>query len=109
MANKNSISIFWIIPQFIALSISEILLSVTALEFVYAEAPKSMKGTMTAFWILTQGVGTLLDALIALINLDIYILNLIFAGTIFVVLIIFIYIARNYKYQSFSYEESIIN
>jgi dipeptide/tripeptide permease len=40
----NSVSVAWIIPQFVAVSCGEVLLSVTAYEFAYTQAPKTMKG-----------------------------------------------------------------
>ncbi len=51
--NKAKISVFWIIPQFFLVSCGEILLSVTVYEFAYTQAPKSMKGLLTALWLLT--------------------------------------------------------
>jgi POT family proton-dependent oligopeptide transporter len=40
----NSVSVLWIIPQIFLVSCGEVLLSVTAYEFAYTQAPKNMKG-----------------------------------------------------------------
>ena len=44
------------------ISISEILVSVTSLEFAYAQAPSSMKATCTSLFLLTTAVGDTLGA-----------------------------------------------
>ena len=44
----NSVSILWIIPQIFLVSCGEVLLSVTAYEFAYTQAPKNMKGEKIA-------------------------------------------------------------
>jgi len=40
---KNDLSVFWQIPAFILIGLSEIFTSVTGLEYAYTKAPASMK------------------------------------------------------------------
>ncbi|EHQ29046.1 POT family MFS transporter [Mucilaginibacter paludis] len=54
-------SVWWQILAFIILSAGEVLVSITGLEYAYTQAPKSMKGTMGAIWLLTVSAGNLLD------------------------------------------------
>jgi POT family proton-dependent oligopeptide transporter len=57
-------SVWWQILAYIVLSAGEILVSITGLEYAYTQAPKSMKSTMNAIWLLTVTVGNLFDAFI---------------------------------------------
>ena len=50
----------WQVIQYLIISIAETLISVTALEFAYTQAPKSMKSTIMSFWLLTVAFGNLL-------------------------------------------------
>jgi POT family proton-dependent oligopeptide transporter len=54
-------SVWWQILAFIVLSAGEVLVSITGLEYAYTQAPKSMKGTMSAIWLLTVAAGNLFD------------------------------------------------
>jgi len=52
---KNSIPIYYIIPQYVLISMAEILLSISGVEFAYAEAPSSMKGVISALFFFYNG------------------------------------------------------
>jgi len=60
-SNPNTVSIGWLIPQYIVVTVAEVLVSVTGLEFGYAQAPKSMKAVVQSFWLLTTCFGNLID------------------------------------------------
>jgi len=57
-------SVWWQILAYVILSAAEVLVSITGLEYAYTQAPKSMKSTMTAIWLLTVAAGNLFVALI---------------------------------------------
>nr|WP_294790095.1 POT family MFS transporter [uncultured Mucilaginibacter sp.] len=57
-------SVWWQIFAYVILSAAEVLVSITGLEYAYTQAPKSMKSTMTALWLLTVAAGNLFVALI---------------------------------------------
>jgi POT family proton-dependent oligopeptide transporter len=61
-------SIGWQVLQYLFLSAGEVLVSVTALEFAYTQAPASMKSTIMGFWFVTIGIGSLLTATVASVN-----------------------------------------
>ena len=42
----NSVHIFWLLPQYIVVTVGEILFSITSMEFAYSQAPKSMKSVI---------------------------------------------------------------
>ncbi|HEX4386086.1 MAG TPA: MFS transporter, partial [Myxococcales bacterium] len=54
----------WQVIQYFIISISETLISVTALEFAYTQAPKSMKGAIMSFWFLTIGLGSFVTGVV---------------------------------------------
>ncbi|HSD20490.1 MAG TPA: POT family MFS transporter [Anaeromyxobacter sp.] len=58
----------WQIPQYVFLAVGEVLVSVTALEFAYGEAPRRMKSVVMGLWYLTIASGTLLTAVVAWAN-----------------------------------------
>ena len=67
----SDMSIFWQIPQFVAVGISEILASVTALQFFYTQAPLPMRSVCQALNLLTNALGSwLMIPLLLLVNSD---------------------------------------
>ncbi|WP_242346125.1 POT family MFS transporter [Anaeromyxobacter terrae] len=58
----------WQIPQYLFLTIGEVLVSVTALEFAYAESPRRLKSVVMGLWYLTIASGSILTALVAWVN-----------------------------------------
>ena len=57
-------SIWWQVFAYVILSAAEVLVSITGLEYAYTHAPKSMKSTMTAIWLLVVAVGNLITGVI---------------------------------------------
>ncbi|RVE47292.1 hypothetical protein evm_008089 [Chilo suppressalis] len=56
----NSITMALLLPQFLIMSIAEVLFAVTGNEFAFKEAPDSMKAVMTASWLLTEAAGNII-------------------------------------------------
>jgi POT family proton-dependent oligopeptide transporter len=56
--------IAWQVIQYLLISIGETMVSVTALEFAYTQAPRSMKGAIMSLWFLTLGTGSLVTSLV---------------------------------------------
>lgn len=57
-------SAWWQVPAYILLAASEILVSVTCLEYAYTHSPISMKSTMSALYLLGISAGNLIVSLI---------------------------------------------
>ena len=65
LTEPNSIHILWLIPQYFVITASEIMISVTGLEFSYSQAPDSMKSVVQAAWLLTVAFGNIIVILVA--------------------------------------------
>jgi POT family proton-dependent oligopeptide transporter len=55
----DKLVITWQILPYILLTIGEVLVSATGLEFAYSQAPLAMKGVITSFWNLSVTMGNL--------------------------------------------------
>ncbi len=53
------VSLAWQSLPYLLLTLGEVLVSATALEFAYSQAPHAMKGVIMAFWYLTSTFGSL--------------------------------------------------
>ncbi len=63
VAAGERISILWQIAPYAVLTIGEILVSVTGLEFAYTQAPRTMKSVIQSFWNLAVAAANLAVAL----------------------------------------------
>ncbi|AKC85471.1 oligopeptide:H+ symporter [Pseudoxanthomonas suwonensis] len=55
----QQVSLAWQSLPYLLLTFGEVLVSATALEFAYSQAPHAMKGVIMAFWYLTSTFGSL--------------------------------------------------
>ena len=55
----DSVALAWQSLPYLLLTFGEVLVSATALEFAYSQAPHAMKGVIMAFWYLTSTFGSL--------------------------------------------------
>jgi solute carrier family 15 oligopeptide transporter 1 len=107
---ENTVSILWQVPQFVIITIAEILFSITGYEFAYSQAAPSMKALVQALWLLTTAVGDSIIVLIAVLDLfnDLAIQSFVYAGAMIVVIIIFALMSifyYDYKYYTGESEE----
>jgi len=63
VASGEKISVVWQVVPYVVLTVGEILVSVTGLEFAYTQAPLTMKSVIQSFWNLTTAAANLLVAL----------------------------------------------
>ncbi|HZR08662.1 MAG TPA: MFS transporter [Myxococcales bacterium] len=63
VAAGQRISVVWQVVPYVVLTIGEILVSVTGLEFAYTQAPLTMKSVIQSFWNLTTAAANLAVAL----------------------------------------------
>jgi POT family proton-dependent oligopeptide transporter len=53
------LNILWQLGPYVLLTLSEVMVSTSGLEFAYSQAPVDMKGTLMSFWLLTTALGNL--------------------------------------------------
>ncbi|XP_038216405.1 peptide transporter family 1-like isoform X1 [Zerene cesonia] len=96
----NSIHILWLVPQYVVMTMGEVMFSVTGLEFSFTQAPASMKSVLQSVWLLTVAFGNLIVVLIVEGNfLDAQWKEFfLFAGLMLVDMFIFMAMAFRYKY-----------
>ncbi|XP_076679863.1 peptide transporter family 1 isoform X2 [Andrena cerasifolii] len=100
VTQSNSLHILWMLPQYIVITVGEVMFSVTGLEFAFTQSPDSMKSLMQAAWQLTVAIGNLIVIIIsegAWFDRQAYEFFL-FAGLMFLDIIIFSIMAKFYKY-----------
>ncbi|KAF2640028.1 peptide transporter-like protein PTR2 [Massarina eburnea CBS 473.64] len=61
----NEVHVAWQTPAYILIALSEILASVTGLEWAYAKAPENMKSFIMSLFLLTSAGGSAIGILIA--------------------------------------------
>ena len=95
----------WLIPQYVVMTLGEVMFSVTGLQFSFTQAPESMKSVLQGCWQLTVAFGNLLIIIIAELKLfdsQKYEFAL-FAVLMFVDMAIFAWLA--YRFQAIPLEK----
>jgi POT family proton-dependent oligopeptide transporter len=64
-SGAGKVNILWQSVPYVIITVSEVLVSITGLEFAYSQAPKRMKSTIMGFWYLTVAFGNMLVSLLA--------------------------------------------
>lgn len=107
----RAVSITWQVLPYALLTLGEVLVSATGLEFAYSQAPPAMKGALMAFWNLSVTVGNLwvlvvnagvkngsVTDLIASTGFGVTAFQMIFfAGFAFVAALVFGLVAKRYR------------
>lgn len=99
LAPANSMSMMWLLPQYIVMTLGEVMFSVTGLSFSYSQAPESMKSVLQACWLLAVAIGNIFVSIIA--SAEIFKSQvhefLLFAILMFVDMLLFMVLAYYYK------------
>lgn len=64
-ARPNTVPLLYQIPQYVVITMGEILFSISGLHFAYSQAPASMKSVLQAGWLMTVAGGNLIVVIIA--------------------------------------------
>ncbi|XP_011172407.2 solute carrier family 15 member 1 isoform X2 [Solenopsis invicta] len=107
----NSLHMAWMLPQYIIITMAEVMFSVTGLQFAFTQAPLSMKSILTAGWLLSTAVGNIIVVIITGVRpfeRQVFVIFL-YAGVMAVVMVIFTVLTMFYKYVEIIDEEDIID
>jgi POT family proton-dependent oligopeptide transporter len=99
----EQVHVGWQLFAFVVLTLAEVMVSITGLEFAYTQAPRRMKSLLMGFWMLAVSLGNILVALLAHFQ-DLPRVQFFwtFAGLMFVAAIVFGVRAAFYKYQTYT-------
>ncbi len=103
VAGKGEVHGLWQIVPYSIMTVAEVLVSTTGLEFAYTQAPRAMKSTIMSFWLLCVTLGNLLVAFLAPLQKTIELSEFfwLFAGLMAAAATIFLFLARVYKGKSY--------
>lgn len=98
----DKLNVMWQFFPYLTLTMAEVMVSITGLEFAYTQAPRIMKSTIMSMWMLTVFFGNILTAVVAKVNVFtgpnyFYF----FAGLMLIVSLIFGIISTTYKMKNF--------
>ncbi|KAB7495191.1 Peptide transporter family 1, partial [Armadillidium nasatum] len=82
-----SLHMFWLLPQYVLISVGEIMFSITGLEFSFTQAPASMKSVIQAAWLLTTAFGDLF------VSMEFFL----FAVLMALDMIVFYFLSKNFE------------
>ena len=99
----QKLSITWQFLPYAILTVAEVMVSATGLEFAYTQAPPRMKSTIMGFWMLTISLGNLLVAVVAKIGPQKLVHSFwLFAALMAGAAVVFMVIARFYKVRDYT-------
>lgn len=61
----NSVNVMWQFFPYLVITMAEVMISITGLEFAYTQAPRAMKSSVMSIWLLTVFFGNMLTAYVA--------------------------------------------
>jgi POT family proton-dependent oligopeptide transporter len=64
-SSANKINVMWQFFPYLVMTMAEVMVSITGLEFAYTQAPRSMKSSIMSIWLLTVFFGNLLTAYVS--------------------------------------------
>lgn len=97
------LNVLWQLAPYTVLEVGEVLVSATALEFAFEQAPPSMKSIIMSFWFLTITGGNFLIAAFTKLK-SVFLPSqsgaavfYFYAVLMFIVAIVFVFVAANYR------------
>lgn len=66
--SETKLNVMWQFFPYLVITIAEVMISITGLEFAYTQAPRAMKSTIMSIWLLTVFFGNLITAYVSQIN-----------------------------------------
>jgi POT family proton-dependent oligopeptide transporter len=98
------INVMWQFFPYLVITIAEVMISITGLEFAYTQAPRTMKSSIMSIWLLTVFFGNLITAYVSKVNFFPIASSgyfLFFAGLMAIFAGIFWYMGTQYKVKNY--------
>jgi POT family proton-dependent oligopeptide transporter len=67
-SSASKINVMWQFFPYLVITMAEVMISITGLEFAYTQAPRSMKSTIMSIWLLTVFFGNMITAYVSKVN-----------------------------------------
>lgn len=64
VTQPNSLHMVYMLPQYIIITMAEVMFSITGLQFAFTQAPESMKSLLQAGWLLSVAFGNLIVVIV---------------------------------------------
>lgn len=104
----SSVNVLWQVIPYLVITMAEVMISITGLEFAYTQAPRSMKSTIMSMWLLTVFFGNMITAYIAKINVfEGGHFFMFFAFLMAVFGVVFAFMAKNYVVKDYMEEGDV--
>ncbi|XP_061923193.1 solute carrier family 15 member 2-like [Entelurus aequoreus] len=95
----NNVHVTWQIPQYLLMTLGEVMFIPTGLEFSYSQAPASMKSVLLAVWLMTIAFGDVIVLMVVhWVDLEQWKEFLLFAGLLLSVVVVFSIMSYFYTY-----------
>lgn len=99
---EGQVPVLWQIVPYVLVTVGEVLVSITGLEFAYTQAPRAMKSTIMGFWALFTTFGNMLVvALAPLQGLSMARFFWVFTALMVAAALVFTVLARTYKGRTY--------
>jgi POT family proton-dependent oligopeptide transporter len=103
----QNLNVMWQFFPYLVITVAEVMVSITGLEFAYTQAPKSMKSSVMSMWLLTVFFGNQLVSLITMVEIFPVASSsyfFFFAAVMGFFAFVFAFLASRYKLQNFMEE-----
>ena len=104
MEGGVTMNVMWQFFPYLVITMAEVMISITGLEFAYTQAPRAMKSSVMSIWLLTVFFGNLITAYVAKINFFPVASTgyfMFFAALMALFAVIFMYMGTKYKVKNY--------
>lgn len=99
------LNVMWQFWPYLVMTMAEVMVSITGLEFAYTQAPRAMKSTVMSLWLLTVFFGNLLTAYVSSLEKLVPVASAnyfwLFAGLMALFAVIFMFMGSRYKIKNY--------
>jgi proton-dependent oligopeptide transporter, POT family len=100
----DKVNVMWQFFPYLVITMAEVMISITGLEFAYTQAPPAMKSSIMSIWLLTVFFGNLITAYVSQINffpVASFGYFMFFAALMGLFSFIFMWMGKNYKVKNY--------